>query len=188
MNLAVLRRESSDLIFGFVQHWELLTWIFSPWAIGNFHVVVKAPYFQWSEITKQSNIKACIISHDWIARSLCCFVGIGRVYPILRLLKRPRHSAFVMQITCFSTSCRCFASHNQHHLIATMKHYSVHLPSSKKRNNNWIKPNKLIFLLSCHSLSQQKMKEHVPDGPSCGLGTGGFVRKIKIHFTFPSNK
>ena len=57
-------------------------------------------------------------------------------YPILRLLKRPQHSAFVMQITCFSTSCRCFASHNQHHLIATMKHYSVHLPSSKKRNNN----------------------------------------------------
>ena len=73
-------------------------------------------------------------------------------------------------------------------LLQPWNMYSVHLPSSKKRNNNWIKPNKLIFLLSCHSLSQQKMKEHVPDGPSCGLGTGGFVRKIKIHFTFPSNK
>ena len=129
--------------------------------------------------------EACIISHDWIAQSLCCILSLEVV-------------SYFETFETTSTQCFCYANHlffnllqmlhSQNHLIATMKHYFVHLPSSKKRNNNWIKPNKLIFLPLCHSLSQQKMKEYIPDGPSCGLGTGGFVRKIKIRFTFPSNK
>ena len=91
MNVAVLRRESSGLIFAFVQHWELLTWTSSPWAIGNFHVVVKAPYFQWSEITKQSNKHVSFRMIELPGLSAASF-ELEELYPILRLLKRPRHS------------------------------------------------------------------------------------------------
>ena len=163
MNLAVLRRESSGLIFGFVQS----TGSFLPElpVLGQLVTfMLLSKHHTFSEVKSQNNQILKHVSFPMIELPglSAASLELEELYHILRLLKRPRHSAFVMQITCFSTSSRCFASHNQHHLIATMKHYSVHLPSSKKRNNNRIKPNKLIFLLSCRSLSQQKVKEHVP--------------------------
>ena len=132
MNLAVLRRESSGLIFGFVQHWELP-------VLGHLVTfMLLSKHHTFSEVKLQNNQILKHVSFRMIELPGLCAASLEleELYPVLKLLKRPRHSAFVMQITCFSTSCRCFASHNQHHLIATMKHYSVHLPSSKKRNNN----------------------------------------------------
>ena len=63
----------------------------------------------------------------------------------------------------------------------------VHSPLGWKRNHNWIHSGKYTFLPSTHFLSPQKIKGRFTDGPSCGLRTGRFVGKIKIHLTFPSN-